>query len=140
MRRTLFAFLALVTIVTVGCFGESTLDPYNQTGTQTGGTGGGGGGGGGGTPDSAGALDTASVIIFDNGYSPAAVSVSPGGTVTWVWTGNNAHGVTFDDATITASTIQSTGTYTVRFPRVGIFSFFCTVHGRTVESGTVTVQ
>lgn len=137
MRRTLLAFLALVTVVVVGCFGESTLDPYNNGGTQTGGTGGGGTGGG---PDSSGALDTASVIIFDNGYSPAAVTVAPGGTVTWVWTGNNAHGVTFDDATITPSTIQSVGIYTVRFPRAGIFSFFCTVHGRTVESGTVTVQ
>jgi plastocyanin len=137
MRRSFLAFLALATIVTVGCFGESTLDPYNNgTGIQTGGSGGGGGGG----ADSSGFLDTASVIIFDNGYSPTAVSVAPGGTVTWVWTGNNAHGVTFDDATISPSTVQSVGTYSVRFPRAGIFSFFCTVHGRTVESGTVTVQ
>lgn len=137
MRRSFLAFLALATIAAVGCFGESTLDPYNNgTGIQTGGSGGGGGGG----PDSSGFLDTASVIIFDNGYSPTAVSVAPGGTVTWVWTGNNAHGVTFDDATISPSTVQSVGTYSVRFPRAGIFSFFCTVHGRTVESGTVTVQ
>ena len=136
MRRTLFAFLALGTIVVVGCFNESTLDPYgNKGGAQVGGTGGGGGG-----TDSSRARDTASVLIFDNGYSPTAVSVAPGGTVTWVWTGNNAHGVTFDDATITASTVQSVGTFSVRFPRVGTFAFFCTVHGRTVESGTVTVH
>jgi plastocyanin len=138
MRRILFAFLALAAFAAVGCFNESSLDPFgNGTGTNVGGTGGGGGGGG---ADSAGALDTASVIIFDNGYSPAAVSVAPGGTVTWVWTGNNAHGVTFDDGSITPSTIQAVGSFTVRFPRAGIFSFFCTVHGRTVESGTVTVQ
>jgi plastocyanin len=137
MRRILFAFLALTAFAAVGCFNESSLDPFgNGTGTNVGGTGGGGGGG----ADSSGALDTASVIIFDNGYSPAAVSVAPGGTVTWVWTGNNAHGVTFDDGSITPSTIQSVGSFTVRFPRAGIFSFFCTVHGRTVESGTVTVQ
>jgi len=136
MRRTLFAFLALATIVAVGCFDESSLDPFGRGTTTVGGTGGGGGGG----VDSAGALDTASVIIFDNGYNPTSVLVAPGGTVTWVWTGNNAHGVTFDDATIAASTIQSVGTYTVRFPRAGSFSFFCTVHGRTVESGTVTVE
>jgi plastocyanin len=137
MRRILFAFLALGMVVAVGCFDESTLDPFNRTGTQVGGT---GGGGDGGVPDSAGALDTASVIIFDNGYSPTTVTVAPGGTVTWVWTGNNAHGVSFDDPSIAASTIQSVGTFTVRFPRAGIFSFFCTVHGRTVESGTVTVK
>jgi plastocyanin len=136
MRRTLFAFLALATIVAVGCFDESSLDPFGRGTTTVGGTGGGGGGG----ADSAGALDTASVIIFDNGYNPTSVRVAPGGTVTWVWTGNNAHGVTFDDGTIAASTIQSVGTYTVRFPRAGSFSFFCTVHGRTVESGTVTVE
>jgi plastocyanin len=136
MRRTLFAFLALATIVAVGCFDESSLDPFGRGTTTVGGTGGGGGGG----ADSAGALDTASVIIFDNGYNPTSVVVAPGGTVTWVWTGNNAHGVTFDDGTIAPSTIQSIGTYTVRFPRAGSFSFFCTVHGRTVESGTVTVE
>ena len=85
-------------------------------------------------------MDTASVIIFDNGYNPTTVLVAPGGTVTWVWTGNNAHGVTFDDGTIAPSTVQSVGTYSVRFPRTGSFSFFCTVHGRTVESGTVTVK
>ena len=138
MRRTLFAFLALALIVAVGCFNESSLDPFGQgTNTTAGGS---GGGGGGGVPDSAGALDTASVLIFDNGYNPTSVSVAPGGRVTWVWTGNNAHGVTFDDGTIAASTIQSVGSYTVRFPRAGTFSFFCTVHGRTVESGTVTVK
>ena len=135
MRRTVLAFLALVTIVAVGCFDESTLDPFGSTGIQTGGTGGGGSG-----SDSSGALDTASVIIFDNGYNPAAVTVAIGGSVTWVWTGNNAHGVSFDDPSISASTIQSTGTFLVRFPRAGTFSFFCTVHGRTVESGTVTVK
>jgi plastocyanin len=136
MRRTLFAFLALAAIAAVGCFDESSLDPSSRTGTSVGSS----GGDGGGTPDSSGALDTASVIIFDNGYNPTGVTVAPGGTVTWVWTGNNAHGVTFDDGTITPSTIQTVGTYTVRFPRVGTFSFFCTVHGRTVESGTVTVR
>jgi plastocyanin len=138
MRRTLFAFLALALIVTVGCFDESSLDPFGS-GTNTS-VGGSGGGGGGGVPDSAGALDTASVFIFDNGYNPTAVAVAPGGTVTWVWTGNNAHGVTFDDGTIAPSKVQSIGTYSVRFPRTGSFSFFCTVHGRTVESGTVTVK
>ena len=137
MRRTLFAFLALALIVAVGCFDESSLDPFESgTNISVGGT----GGDGGGAPDSSGALDTASVLIFDNGYTPTAVLVAPGGTVTWVWTGNNAHGVTFDDGTIAPSTIQSVGSYTVRFPRAGTFSFFCTVHGRTVESGTVTVR
>jgi plastocyanin len=136
MRRTLFAFLALAAFAAVGCFNESTLDPFGSGTNTTGGTGGGGGGG----ADSAGALDTASVLIFDNGYNPSTVTVAPGGTVTWVWTGNNAHGVTFDDGTIAPSTVQSVGTYSVRFPRAGNFSFFCTVHGRTVESGVVTVQ
>jgi plastocyanin len=137
MRRGLLAFLALVAIVSVGCFGESTLDPYNQAGTSTGG---GGGGGGGGTPDSAGALDTATVVIFDNGFSPNATQVSPGGSVTWVWTGGNAHNVTFDNTDLSASAVQVTGTFRQTFPRAGIYSYFCSVHGRTVMSGTVTVQ
>lgn len=138
MRRHLLAFLALVTIVSVGCFNESTLDPYNQTGVSTGGSGGGGGGGG--TPDSAGALDTATVVIFDNGFSPTATLVSPGGSVTWVWTGGNAHNVTFDNTDLSPSAVQVTGTFKQTFPRAGIYSYFCSVHGRSVMSGTVTVQ
>jgi len=133
MRRTVFAFLALAVIGAVGCFNEGSLDPFGTpTTTSTGGSGGG--------SDSTGALDTASVLIFDNGYSPTTVTVATGGTVTWVWTGNNTHGVTFDDGSIAPSAVQVTGTYAVRFPRTGSFSFFCTVHGRTVESGTVTVK
>jgi len=134
MRRTVFAFLALAVIGAVGCFNEGSLDPFGTpTTTST-------GGGSGGVSDSTGALDTASVLIFDNGYSPTTVTVATGGTVTWVWTGNNTHGVTFDDGSIAPSAVQVTGTYAVRFPRTGSFSFFCTVHGRTVESGTVTVK
>lgn len=133
MRRTVFAFLALAVIGAVGCFNEGSLDPFGTpTTTSTGGSGGG--------SDSTGALDTASVIIFDNGYSPTSVTVATGGTVTWVWTGNNAHGVTFDDGSIAPSPVQVAGTFAVHFTRTGSFSFFCTVHGRTVESGTVTVK
>ena len=138
MRGRLLAFLALVAIVSVGCFDESTLDPYNQTGVSTGGSGGGGGDGG--TPDSAGALDTASVVIFDNGYSPTATLVSPGGSVTWVWTGGNAHSVVFDNTDLAGSAVQVTGTFKQTFPRAGIYSYYCSVHGRSVMSGTVTVQ
>jgi plastocyanin len=137
MRRSLLAFLALVTIVSVGCFNESTLDPYNQTGVSTGGS---GGGGGSDTPDSAGALDTASVVIFDNGYSPTATLVSPGGSVTWVWTGGNAHSVVFDNTDLAGSAVQVTGSFRQTFPRAGIYSYYCSVHGRSVMSGTVTVQ
>jgi plastocyanin len=139
MRRTLLAFLALATIVAVGCFNESSLDPSNSHGTSTG-VGGGDGGGGGGTPDSAGAFDTASVAIFDNGFSPTTVAVSPGGTVTWTWTGANAHSVVFDDVRLSGSQVQSSGTFQQTFPNAGTFSYFCSVHGRAVMSGVVTVK
>jgi len=138
MRRRYLAFLALVAIASVGCFGESTLDPYNQNGVST--VGGGGGGGGGGVPDSAGALDTATVVIFDNGFSPTSTLVSPGGSVTWVWTGGNAHSVVFDNTDLSSSSVQVTGSFRQNFPRAGIYSYYCSVHGRSVMSGTVTVQ
>jgi plastocyanin len=130
MRRSLLAFLALAAIVSVGCFNESTLDPTGTTGTSTGGGGGGGGDGSG---------SDAAVTIFDNGYNPTSVTVPVGGSVTWTWTGNNAHAVAFDDTTIAPSPVQTRGTFRQRFTRAGTFSFFCSVHGRTVEAGTVTV-
>ena len=104
----------------------------------------GGGGGDDGTPtqppppdpDPPGANE---VNVGDNFYDPSALAVSAGTTVTWTWTGGTAHSVTFN-AGGPSSAVQSNGTFDRNFGTAGQFSYFCTVHGAGVMSGTVTVQ
>lgn len=79
------------------------------------------------------------VTVGDNFYNPSANSVGTGSTVTWTWSGSNLHSVTFD-AGGSSSAVQSTGTFVRTFATAGTFSYFCTVHGAGVMSGTVTVQ
>ena len=60
-------------------------------------------------------------------------------TVTWTWTGRNPHSVTFD-AGGPNSVIQRSGTFSRTFGSAGAFTYFCSVHGRVVMSGTVNVE
>ena len=82
---------------------------------------------------------TLSVGVVDNSFTPPANAIGAGQTVTWTWNGNNPHNVTFDDGALVASTTQTGGTFTTTFAAAGEFSYFCTVHGRSVMSGTVVV-
>jgi plastocyanin len=87
----------------------------------------------GGTP-----LQTTSVAVSDNQFSPASIQVSPGATVTWTWIQNaSQHNVTFTTGTPSAN-LSSNATYTRNFPTAGTFTYQCTIHpGMT---GTVKVQ
>ncbi len=93
-------------------------------------------GGGGGAP-------TASVTIGDNFFNPASVTVSRDSsktaTVSWTWTGRNPHSVTFDAGGLN-SVVQQAGTFSRSFDSAGSFTYFCSVHGRAIMSGTVTVR
>jgi plastocyanin len=90
-----------------------------------------------------GRATTAAITIGDNFFNPASVTVSRDSsrtaTVTWTWAGRNPHSVTFD-AGGRSSGVQRAGTFTRSFDRTGSFTYFCTVHGRAIMSGMVTVQ
>jgi len=86
--------------------------------------------------------------VMNNRYSPSALSVTAGQTVTWTWDtcstdpygGSDAcvtHSVLFDDGA--ASEVQSTGTYSRTFANKGTFPYHCTIHG-TAMSGSIIVQ
>lgn len=91
----------------------------------------------GGTPGA-----SATVSVGDDFFSPSAVTVqrsSGTATVRWTWAGYNLHSVVFDVGGPSAPP-QSSGTFEREFTTAGQFTYFCTVHGRSVMSGTVTVQ
>ena len=142
------SYVMLVAAV-IGCGGGGgdgyTTGPTG--GTNSGGTGGtGGSGGGAGT-----ATATASVSApqTDDGYgsavfafSPAAVSITRGGTVTWSnGSSTTLHNVTFTTGgapTNVSNFTASTGTVSRTFPNAGTYSYQCTNHAGM--NGSVRVE
>jgi plastocyanin len=76
----------------------------------------------------------ASVALVDNGFSPPAVSVPAGTTVTWRFTDGEPHNVVGDGF---ASPVQQAGTFRHTFAGPGRFDYRCTLH--TFMRGRVVV-
>jgi plastocyanin len=91
-----------------------------------------GGGGGDAANEPAGgdsAASGGSVTIKDNSFSPAAVSVAAGSTVTWTSSDSVPHTVTFDDDALADSDELNEGdTHEVTFDKAGEYSYACTIH------------
>jgi plastocyanin len=115
----------------------------------------GGGGGSAGTPTQPAKpvlpSSPTDVIVNNNNFAPAALTVATGATVTWTWNactggdgyGNGqtcvSHSVVFDGAGAPSSSLQSDGSYTRQFTAPGTYTYHCGVHG-TAMSGSVVVQ
>ena len=82
------------------------------------------------TPPNSGAVN-----VGDNFFNPASVIVQVNSTVTWTWTGQLGHSVTFTGGA--DSGVIPTGTFQQTFTTVGTKSYFCKVHQNM--TGTVTV-
>lgn len=90
----------------------------------------------GGNPMSAFVGATGTVRFF---WSPSAVKVAPGGTVTWSWNEPvQPHNVSGTDFPLSsAATKAGSASYTFSTP--GVYHFTCDIHPDTM-TGTVTVQ
>ncbi|MCU1452858.1 MAG: Cupredoxin-like protein [Acidimicrobiales bacterium] len=88
---------------------------------------------------------TTTVHIASLAYSPASITVTVGGSVTWVNDDPIEHSVTANDGSFDSSpscpgTCMGPGaTFTFTFTRAGTFPYHCRIHGLAM-SGTVTVQ
>jgi plastocyanin len=92
------------------------------------------------TPPNGGPVETREVTIVDNAFEPPDIIVREGDTVTWTWAGFDVHTVVFDDGSILPATARAVGTHQVVFRIAGTYPYFCSVHGRSVMSGTVEVR
>ena len=93
---------------------------------------------------------TNAVTLTSASFTPRAISIAKGTTVTWTWDSCSgdpdpygygsqcvAHNIMFDDG-MTSGT-QSQGTFTRQFDTAGAFKYHCTIHGATM-SGEVDVE
>lgn len=99
----------------------------------------------GGTP-----AQSATVDVLDNNFSPNAVVVAIGGTVTFHWVGTAGHSVTpSSGATFspTAGVSYPPKDMTVTFSAAGTYNYYCIIHGASDGYGgqgnmigTITVR
>lgn len=69
-----------------------------------------------------------SVSIGDRIFTPAIVTVAPGGTVTWTNNDDRPHTVTADDRSFDSGIMNTGDTWSLMFPNGGTFSYFCELH------------
>lgn len=87
------------------------------------------------------AVATNAVVMKDIAFTPPAIKVASGATVTWTNSDGFAHNVTFDGGAVAASgTIAAGAAKALTMPTAaGTYPYHCTIHG-TAMSGTVQVQ
>ena len=71
-------------------------------------------------------------------FQPGTLIVKRGDSVSWAWNVRNSeHNVTFNGL---HSKTGSKGSFSVRFPRAGTFSYVCTVHVAQGMRGKIIVR
>ncbi len=130
-RATHWMAMSLMLAV-AGCGGDSGTNSGGNT-SNTGNTGNTGGGG------SSGPEITTDVTVGNNFFSPEDIQVVPGATVTWTWSSNVRHNVTFADPGINNSGDRTGGDYATAMPMAtGMYDYQCTIHSGM--DGSVTVE
>ncbi|HEX7980341.1 MAG TPA: plastocyanin/azurin family copper-binding protein [Gemmatimonadaceae bacterium] len=127
--RSPLLILPLAALLACGGGGSDSTGP-GTTGGTTGGTGG------------TGAVAATAVDLKNNAFTPKAIKVSSGATVTWTNTDvGTVHNVTFDaGANVAGAGVDfSSGNMALAMPTVaGTYTYHCTHHSGM--NGTVQVQ
>ena len=126
MPSSIWTPLLALSIGLCGCGGSkgSPTDPGNTGYPQQ--------------PPAGNPVASATVEVQNNLFSPASVSLSAGGTVTWTWVGSG-HSVTSDGAPGFSPTAPvSNAPHTlgpITFSQAGTYQYYCSVHGTSSGYG-----
>lgn len=88
-------------------------------------------------------VSTTAVSVADDVFNPQNTQVEGGATITWTWSGQNPHDVTWAEGGLDNSSTKSSGTHDVTMPSTaGDYVYYCTVHGSPSSGmrGVVRVQ
>jgi plastocyanin len=75
------------------------------------------------------ALATVTVDVVDFDYRPGSVTIAPGDTIQWNFSGDAPHTVTADDGSFDSGQLNSGENFSMRFDEVGTYRYYCTLHG-----------
>lgn len=81
------------------------------------------------------------VVVEDNRFTPASLTVSKGTIVTWRWTGKNVHSVigTYNGKEVKSDRMPINSGFVYTFDAPGTFEYHCDVHGASM-AGKIIVQ
>lgn len=85
-----------------------------------------------------GAASRVQVTITDRKFSPPALTVPPGQTVTWANRDNLDHTIDADDGSFSSGKLKTGRSFTHRFDKAGTYPYSCTLHPR--EKGRIIVK
>ena len=74
------------------------------------------------------AVTNLSVTIANNLFSPSPVTLTAGGTVTWVNNDTVTHTATADDQSFASGLLKRTTSWSHTFATPGTFTYFCEIH------------
>jgi amicyanin len=87
---------------------------------------------------SPGTANGPSVEIANFNFTPAELTVTVGGTVTWTNNDDAPHTVTSTDKTFSSPSVNTDGQFTFTFATPGTYAYFCAIH--PFMTGKVIVQ
>lgn len=126
MKRSTFAVGAtIITLLLVGasCYSSKSSTPNTNTSTKT-------------TTNS---QTTSNAVTIQNfSFSPTALTVTKGTTVTWTNNDSAAHTITGDNGGPASGSIASGQSYNYAFNTAGTFSYHCALHPSMTATVTVT--
>jgi LPXTG-motif cell wall-anchored protein len=79
------------------------------------------------------------VTVGDNFFTPDSVTINAGDTVTWKNDGLADHNATADDGSFATGNMKPGQSRSETFTQAGNVPYYCTLHGKSVQSGTVKV-
>ena len=132
-RNLAGAGVAILVVLLTGCGGDDDGDSKSSTPATTE------------TPAATQQETVPAVVkvsVGDNFYKPKTVEIRRGQSISWRNEGAVAHTVTSDsDSTVKfdSGTLNPRGAYVLKPTTPGKISYYCTIHGKAVMSGTVTV-
>jgi plastocyanin len=128
MRRPIIPALAMAAVLAVAACGGGTTPAPSQAASSPAGAPSAG--------QSAAATGT-NVDIKNFAFSPATVTTTAGGKVTWKNGDSVNHTVTFDDGSVDSNNIAQNATFEHTFATAGTFAYHCKIHPNM--KGTITV-
>ena len=81
--------------------------------------------------------DSPEVVMKNFDFSPMAITVSAGTTVTWKNLDGEPHTVTSADGLFRSPALDQNDTWSFKFTKPGVYKYVCSIHPRMMASVTV---
>lgn len=81
--------------------------------------------------------DGPNVVMKNFDFSPMAITVPAGTTVTWKNLDGEPHTVTSVDGLFRSGALDQNDTYSFTFNKPGVYKYICSIHPRMMASVTV---